>query len=193
MDFFELEDVKAVCRKRRIRVDIPIGKVKRAVEFAKKRNGKENKFGAMTYGGKLSGIKAHVIGILAEEAVAQYFGKSIDTEVFDSHGDDGVDLPSVPGYGSVGVKSTTYGDDPYMRVEIEHFSDRVDSYVLVYVNPDLTKLEVFLIGWAKKEEVSKAVQKRFSIGKSGRFGPMNYVLEEHQLRGFDEGNQPCSE
>lgn len=184
MDFFEIEDRKKECRKKRIRIDIPIAKVKKAVAVAKQRNGKEDRFGAMTYGGKLSGLKAHVIGILAEEAVAHHFGQQIDTEIFDNHGDNGIDLNNVPGFGVVGVKSTTYGEDPYMRVEMEHFSDVVDTYILVYVNPDLKKMEAILIGWATKTEVAAAKQKRFPIGKTGRFGPMNFVLEEHELHSF---------
>lgn len=184
MDFFEIEDLKEKCRSRRVRVSLPIKKIKRVVEIAKKRNLKEDRFGAMTYGGRLSGLKAHVIGILAEEAVANYFGKQISEDIFLSHGDDGTDILNVPSLGTVGVKCTTYYEDPYLRVEKEHFSSKVDSYVLCYINPNLTKMDFWLIGWATKEEVSKASTKRFEI-KPGRFGPLNYVLEEHELHGFD--------
>lgn len=184
IDFFEKEERIVAARKRRVRVSLPLAKVKEAVEIAKQRNNKESKFGAMTYGGKLSGLKAHVIGMLAEIAVAHYFSQKVDSSIFDDHGDDGVDITNIPGYGVVGVKCTTYYDEPYMRVEKEHFSEDVDTYILCYVNPDLTKMEAYLIGWASKAEVAAAVQKKFPIGKSGRYGPMNYVLEEYELHGF---------
>lgn len=184
MDFFELEDAKDKCRLRRVKVNIPLSNVKRAVSIAKRRNIKESRFGAMTYGGKLSGIKAHVIGILAEEAVACHFGQAISDEIFLDRGDNGVDILDVPGFGVVGVKCTTYQEDPYLRVEKEHFNDSVDTYILCYVNPDLVKMEFWLVGWASKLEVQCAKQKSFRIKTGGR-GPLNYVLEEHELHGFD--------
>lgn len=185
MDFFEAEELKERCRARRVRVSIPLTRIKKAVDTAKKRNLKENRFGAMTYGGRLSGLKAHVIGILAEEAVATYFDTNISEDIFLNHGDDGTDILNVPKLGTVGVKCTTYYEDPYLRVEKEHFSSKVDSYILCYVNPKLTDMEFWLIGWATKEEVSMASTKRFEI-KPGKFGPLNYVLEEHELHGFKD-------
>jgi len=183
MDFFEIEEIKDRCKARRIRASIPLSRVKEVVDLAKKRNIKEHRFGSMTYGGKLSGIKAHVIGILAEEAVASHLGSSISQEIFTNCGDDGTDIVGSKDFGTVGVKCTTYGDDPYLRVEKDHFNDSVDTYALCYVNPDLTKMEFWLIGWATKEEVKHATQKSFEI-RRGVFGPLNYVLQEYELHGF---------
>ena len=147
------------------------------LELAKKRNAKESKFGAMTYGNKRGGLEAHLIGIIPEIAVARILGVNVDERIFDNHGDDGVDLVSE--VGKIGVKTTTYGNDPFLRVELEHFADSIDFYILCYYEPQKDKLKVEIIGWASKDEVSKAPQRRFL-----RNGPMNYVLTEECLHEF---------
>jgi hypothetical protein len=40
--------------------------VEEALSLAQCRNGKEKRYGLMTYGARLSGVKAHTIGDIAE-------------------------------------------------------------------------------------------------------------------------------
>jgi hypothetical protein len=172
-DFFAREDAKDELKKRRVMVKLPQRVVDQALKLAEERNAKEKRYGAMTYGGKLGGVQAHILGILGEAAVAYQTGQDVDRRIFDTHGDDGIDL-IVPGMGKVGIKTTTYVDDPYMRVEMEHFRDDIDAYILCAIN---SKHEVVIVGWATKDDVKKGEKKQFVPG-----GPMNYVLREEVLK-----------
>jgi hypothetical protein len=145
-----------------------------ALSFAAKRNVKEKEFGPMTYGNRLTGLQAHIIGVVAEMAVAQHFGVEFDRSILPK-GDNGIDLV-LPVLGKTNVKCTTY-DPPLLRVEVEHMTNEVDSYILVYVNPKNTS-QGWLIGCATREEVKQGRKVQFVAGR-----PTNYVLEEHPLRG----------
>jgi hypothetical protein len=149
-----------------------------ALSLAKRRNEKELRFGARTYGEVQGGLKAHEIGLVAEVAVAVYFGVQVDDTILE-RGDDGIDLVLPEPYGVCGVKATTYPDDPLLRVEQEHLCDKVDSYILVYVREDLA--QVSLIGWATRGEVKTGMIKQFVPG-----GPVNYVLYETELHQVKE-------
>jgi hypothetical protein len=165
---------EAVARQRRILVTLSNDQVKEALTLAQRRNGKERHYGAMTCGARLTGIQAHTIGVIAEAGVASYYGVELD-ELILPGGDDGIDLV-LPGLGKTGIKCSTYGHDPYLRVEQELLSEEVAAYLLCYVEP--TRLhEVWLIGWATREEVEQGRKVRFVPG-----GPVNHLLEELELR-----------
>jgi len=146
------------------------------LEVAKARNAKEKRFGAMTYNGKRGSLEAHIIGILPEAAVAKYFDRTIDPTIYENSGDSGVDLTDIPGYGNVGVKATTYRP-AWLRVEVEHFSDDVQTYVCCYYDPGKPK-EVWIEGYATHDEVAAAPQGRCMNG-----GPLNYLVKKglHRL------------
>lgn len=77
-------------------------------ELATKRNKKEKRFGACTYGGKGS-HDAHFIGLVGEFAVAQSLDKKVDERIFDNCGDNGFDIDKW------GVKTSTHITDPYSK------------------------------------------------------------------------------
>jgi hypothetical protein len=149
-------------------------------ELALKRNRKEKKFGACTYGGKQGSSMAHFIGLVGEYAVAKSVGTQVDERIFEDHGDDGIDIED----GKWGVKTTTYIHDPYLRVEVHHFSEDIYGYILCAYKPNVNirKLNVVgrkvnIVGWASREEVRSANKR---VLRSG--GPLNYILKDHQLK-----------
>jgi len=131
-------------------------KLKKIAELINK---KEKRFGAMTYsGGKITrqSLEAHVIGMVAELAVAHYF--DIDRRIFEDHGDDGQDL-FLPHYGITQVKSTTYWKDPWLRAEVKHDHEEIQTYMLACVNPhNYNRIE--LIGQLPRNEVIKLPKKK---------------------------------
>ena len=144
----------------------------KAVALVKGRNQKEAKFGAMTYDNRRGGAEAHLIGLFGEMGVAKLLGLPVDERIFEDSGDDGVDLF---GDKKLGVKCTTYLNEPYLRVEIEHHNRELDGYVLCAMNKQKAH-EIHVIGWATVPMVEAAVQKQFVPN-----GPNNYVLYEHEL------------
>jgi hypothetical protein len=160
---------------RRVPVALTAYNLKLALELAGQRNGKERRYGAMTYGGKQSGLGAHTVGILAEMAVAQHYGVQVDQTIYQTHGDNGIDLQNVAQYGRVGVKCTTYTRQPLLRVEKEHFSQEIDTYVLCCLDEKQPSV-VYLVGSASKEHVAQAPVKRLL-----QSGPLNYLLSEADL------------
>lgn len=179
MRFFEEDDAQQSLKRRRIKVTLTEPQYQQAVQLAQARNKKERRFGAMTYGEVRGSLEAHVIGIVPEMAVNILGGGEIDARIFESHGDEGIDT-KLPELGLCGIKTTTYGDDPYLRVEIEHFRDDIDSYILCYYDPKQPR-DVWVVGWATKDEVKRGRQKCFVRG-----GPLNYVLFERDLRAWGE-------
>tara|TARA_Y100000593_G_scaffold94271_1_gene192580 strand:+ start:10356 stop:10979 length:624 start_codon:yes stop_codon:yes gene_type:complete len=122
----------------------------------------------------------HKLGLIGEVAVAQYFGVSIDENIYDDHGDDGTDLVIPELGGRVDVKTTPYCHDPYLRVPMGKPKDKekmknVDAYVSCCYDKSKPNM-VQIIGWQKKEIVIKSEKKRFLDQ-----GPLNYKLEEHEL------------
>ena len=142
-------------------------------DLAKKRNKKEAKFGACTYGRKQGSCMAHFIGIAGEYAVAKSLNVPLDERIFEDHGDDGIDLND----GKWGVKTTTYLDDPYLRVEVHHFNEEISGYVLCAYNPRINLREVDIVGWAPRDEVKQAEKATLRRG-----GPLNYILKKNQLK-----------
>lgn len=175
--FFEQEEAKEVLKRRRVKIVLSDEQFEYANNLADARNRKECRFGAMTYGGVRGSKQAHLIGIIPEIAVCIVGGGEVDARIFDSHGDEGIDA-NLSELGKIGIKTTTYGDDPYLRVEMEHFRDDIDAYVLCCYNEHRPK-EVWIIGWATKDEVKQGQQRQFVHG-----GPVNYVLCEKDLRSW---------
>jgi hypothetical protein len=129
----------------------------------------------MTYAGKRGSLQAHLLGILPEMAAAHYYGVNVDERIFEDHGDDGRDL-ILPVTGVTQIKATTYWSEPWLRAEIEHDHEGIDSYMLAYV--DLENIEnVWLIGWLPRAEVITKPRKQLVEA-----GPLNYVAHESELR-----------
>ncbi len=144
-------------------------------DLAKNRNKKEKKFGACTYGRKQGSCMAHFIGIVGEYAVAKSLNTTVDERIFEDHGDDGIDLDS----GKWGVKTTTYLNDPYLRVEVHHFNEGINGYVLCAYKPEVNLRRVDIVGWASKDEVKTSEKAVLRHG-----GPLNYILKKHQLKNW---------
>ena len=178
-EFFRQDEIREQLKKRRVKVTLSDSQLAFANKLAEARNKKESRFGAMTYGGVRGSKQAHLIGIIPEMAVCMLGGGKVDERIFESHGDEGVDAV-LPQFGKVGVKTTTYEDEPYLRVEMEHFRDDIDAYVLCCYNENRPR-DVWIVGWAAKDEVKQGQQKRFVAS-----GPVNYVLFEKDLHGWSE-------
>lgn len=159
----------------RIKVVLTQKQYNEAVKLAQGRNRKEARFGSGSYVKTTSSFDTHLIGVVPEIAVALYCNTQMNTEIYDSHGDDGTDI-NLPKLGKCQIKTTTYQKDPFLRVEINKFKEDVDSYILCYYNPKKNKRTVWIIGWASRSEVLKGKQRKFL-----RYGPKNYVLTEEQL------------
>ena len=136
------------------------------------RNQKEQRFGAMTYGGVRGGQEAHYIGVCAEIAVAHHFDAKLDINTYQQRGDNGPDLIILGR--KVEVKTTTYKNDPLLRVEIEHFQADAIYFCCVAELP-----VIYVCGCATADEVLSGHKRQFVNG-----GPMNYVLNTQQLRSF---------
>jgi hypothetical protein len=153
-------------------------------DLAKKRNAKQAIFGTSTYGGKRRPAMAHFIGLGGEFAVAKSIGTQVDTRIFETHGDDGIDILE----GKWGVKTTTYLTDPYLRVEVHHFNAEITGYVLCAYNPNIDLRKVEIVGWATRDDVLKANKKTLRRG-----GPLNYILYKKDLQEWVTTTYPCLE
>ena len=143
--------------------------------FVKLRNAKDARLADTTYGHRQSPQSAHEVGLFGEVAASHHWNISIDTETYDWHGDNGIDL--VIDGKKVSVKTTTYWDEPLLRVEIEHFHK--DSFYFCAAADMLRKLVKF-VGWASPDEVGKGEKRIFVPG-----GPENFVLEREVLHEFE--------
>jgi hypothetical protein len=159
-------------------------RLNQAVCLAEGRNGKERALGPMTYGARLTGIQAHLVGILGEQAVAQLYGLPVDVAIYDRHGDQGIDL-TIPCLGVAGVKTTTYLDDPLLRVELEHTT--ADYFILACV-PDVARKpqEVYLCGYTTREKLLNEGR----LVQLVRGGPMNRVMSEADLDAVPPPQRP---
>jgi len=158
------------------RVKIVLSQVKAddAVALAKARNEKQERFGAMTYGDRRGSLEAHLLGILPEMAAAEHFGVDLDRRIFYGHGDDGEDLV-LPQYGVTQLKATTFWSDPWLRAEVEHDHDWIQTYMLAYVDAKNVR-NVWLVGWLPRWEVIAKPTGRLVEG-----GPLNYLAKESEL------------
>ena len=161
-----------------IRIVLPRDKVAEVKQLASQRNRKEEKFGAMTYGGERGSCEAHLIGLFAEMAAAVYFGVNVDSRIFEDHGDDGEDLV-LPGYGVTQIKASTY-DPPWLRAEVQHDHPGIETYMVAIVKREQVHstyegdVEVVLSGWLPREKV---ITKKPKVIR----GPLSYVWEEREL------------
>jgi hypothetical protein len=159
-------------------------RLQQATALAEGRNGKERALGPMTYGARLTGIQAHLVGLLGEQAVAQHYDLPVDVAIYDRHGDQGIDL-TIPCLGVTGVKATTYLDDPLLRVEVEHAT--ADYFILVCV-PDVARKpqEVYLCGYTTREKLLTEGR----LVQLVRGGPMNRVMSEADLDAVPPPQRP---
>lgn len=160
-------------------ISISPSTLKLGLQFAEQRNKKARRFGDKTYANKQGGLMAHSIGIVAELAVANLFQVKFDDRIFDNHGDDGVDLV-LPVVGCTAVKATTYLKDPLLRVEIKRAFPIISIYIGCAVDSANLR-KVYMFGWQYSVLVEAAKQRKFS-----QYGPLNYVLDESQLRNPEE-------
>ena len=163
----------------RVKIDLPQEKLKEAVEIAKQRDAKKEKFGSKSYNNTYkSSEDVHIVGAVGEAAVAHFFGVEMDKTIFQEHGDAGVDN-TVKSY-SIEVKTTTYWKDPYLRVPAYRPNKEIDYYVLCYVDKrDYSN--VWIGGSAKRGEVVKKTKRRLY-----RDGPLNYIMEEKELENIHD-------
>jgi hypothetical protein len=168
----------------RVKVEIPKELTEKIKQIAGDRNKKEKRFGGMNYGDVRGSLQAHVIGMTAEAAVAQYFGVDVDERIFHNKGDDGKDLILPDPFRVTQVKSTTYWSEPWLRAEIEHDKEYIDTYMLVYVDKEDLSC-VWIVGWLPRSEVIKLPKKQLVKG-----GPMNYVAAEKELMPVNPIDQP---
>lgn len=169
----------------RIKITLTNEEVLFAKKLAQKRDAKKVRFGAGQYAECSvktgSSENSHFYGILGEMAVAKHFGVKVDEEIFDSHGDDGIDLFIKKLGGKTQVKTTTYPKDPFLRVPMQREKDKekienVASFICCCLDVNI-KNKIEIVGWATKAEVKTGKQRKFL-----RFGPTNYVLSENELR-----------
>jgi len=171
--FFELLSLE----KRRVKIKLNNSDLQKAVKIAQARSEKEKIFKDTNYGKKLTSIQSHLLGVLSELATSRYCQAHLDYRIFFDCGDDGIDVSN--DWFSLGVKCTTHVAEPYLRIEQDQLNEKLDGFVLCSI--DLRKVnEVNLVGWANVEMVKKANKKQFV-----HFGPINYVLYEHELLDMD--------
>ena len=166
-------------------IKLPLTHEDRAIcaKIAIERNGKEKKYGSMTYdgrNGKLGGLAAHYLGLLPEMGCCRRWETKIDTRVSDTNGYHDYDV--VINGRRIEVKATTY-ITPLLRVEAEHkYSKDVFAFFCTYVYgvsvENLTG-EAYLVGWATSEKVLSKTPRRLGTNL-----PLNYILSEDELTRF---------
>lgn len=142
-------------------------------QIAKDRNEKAKKYGDRDYKKKPgTGEKTHRSGVWAELACALFFDVDADLRIFDSHGDDGVDIITRSGI-KIDVKGNNNVIAPWLRVEREHFKND-DT---VYVNCALDFPIVYLVGWISAKDLlrNKCFTFRYSHAKQH---PVNYGIRD---------------
>ena len=178
--FFEEEDLGKSARDRRVLVNLDADLLALSKKIAKLRNDKQRWFGGCNYSrNEAESLLSHEKGAAGELAVALLGHGEFDTEIFDYHGDDGIDTV-LEGFGVTGVKTTAYDNPCELRVEVEHFRSDIDCYVCCYYNPKVPH-EVWICGWATPAEVAKAPKRR-----ARKDGPLNFTLAEWKLHSWNE-------
>ena len=67
----------------RVKIDLPVEKLNEAIEIAKKRDAKKEKFGSKSYNNTYrSSEDVHIVGAVGEAAVAHFFGVDMDKTIF---------------------------------------------------------------------------------------------------------------
>ena len=164
----------------RVKIDLPQEKLQEAMQIAKERDVKKERFGSKSYNNTYkSSEDVHIVGAVGEAAVAHFFGVEMDKTIFQEHGDAGVDN-SIDGYGNIEVKTTTYWKDPYLRVPAYRPNKDIDYYGLCYVDKN-DYSNVWIVCSAKRDEVVKKPKRRLY-----RDGPLNYILEEKELENIHD-------
>lgn len=171
----------------RTQVTLPKEKLEEAINIAKQRDLKKERFGSKSYNNSYrSSEDVHIVGAVGEAAVAHLFGVEIDKTIFHDRGDAGVDN-KVSTYGNIEVKTTTYWKDPYLRVPAYRPNKDIDYYVLCYVDKrDYSN--VWIIGVAKREDVVNRPKRRLC-----KDGPLNYILKESELEKINDSLLPSQQ
>ena len=171
----------------RVQVNLPKKKLEEAIDIAKQRDLKKEKFGSKSYNNSYrSSEDVHIVGAVGEAAVAHLFGVEIDKTIFHDRGDAGVDN-KVDSYGNIEVKTTTYWKSPYLRVPAYRPNKDIDYYVLCYVDKK-DYSNVWIIGVAKREDVVNRPKRRLC-----KDGPLNYILEESELEKINDSLLPSQQ
>ena len=144
-----------------------------AQKLAVLRNKKIERFGLTTHGHVLTGQEANTIGLWAEVAVSYRFDVPIDTNIY-TGGDCGTDTIILDN--KIGIKATTYWDEPLLRVELDAF---IEDHYYFCIAVDITNKKVRFVGWANPKMVKNAPVKQLVYG-----GPQNYILKQNQLCQF---------
>jgi hypothetical protein len=138
--------------------------------IAAKRNEKAVRFGDMTYRSG-SGYEAHLIGAKAEVGCAHLWNVPVDTSQTD-RGDCGVDL--YIGGRAVGIKATTYFENPLLRIEVEHWKKNC-AYFCCSVDDMTIRAHGYVLG----DDCVNREPRRLGKGL-----PLNYIFEPGELREF---------
>ena len=171
----------------RLQIKLPKENLEEAIDIAKQRDLKKEKFGSKSYNNSYrSSEDVHIVGAIGEAAVAHLFGVEIDKTIFHDRGDAGVDN-KVETYGNIEVKTTTYWKNPYLRVPAYRPNKDIDHYVLCYVDKrDYSN--VWVIGIAKREDVVNRPKRKLC-----KDGPLNYIFEESELEKIDVNLLPSKQ
>ena len=132
--------------------------------------------GGVLFGGQDS-LTSHQIGLLGELAVAQFYGLSIDSDIY-RLGDDGTDL--VLHGSTIDVKATATDamerPELLVRADKSHKSLNADLYIRAHViNWDSTGARVRIIGAASKATVQDREPQRHP------WETKNYVVPPREL------------
>jgi uncharacterized protein YodC (DUF2158 family) len=73
----------------------------------------------------------------------------------------------------VEVKSVTFRDNPWLKVEVSKFNPNVTHYIVAYV--DTQAGEVELLGWATREDVQSREPEKCA---PGAYYPYNYIVKK---------------
>jgi hypothetical protein len=124
---------------------------------------------------------SHFYGVVTEAAVAKAFGVQMNREIYKNGGDKHAADLTVPNIGTVEVKSVTekYKGDPWLKVPVKTFNEDIEYYVLTTTT--FADREVRIVGYATKEMVKSATQRR----TKPEF-PLNYELRESDLLDFND-------
>lgn len=129
----------------------------------------------------VSHTDTHYLGVFTEYAVAKAFNLSMNKELYPDGGDKHKPDLVVPNLGNIEVKAVTekYSHDPWLKIEVATFNPDIDYYVLV--TTDMANGIAEIRGYATKDQVMKAPQRR-----TRAHFPLNYELRVTELQDFQE-------
>ena len=174
-----------------IKVKLSDQDIARTETLARARDAKKRKFGAGRHGGLTdSSEQSHAYGLYGEVAVAKYFDIELDTEIYDDHGDFGYDF--IIGDLKVDVKTATHFSAyryPWLKVPMEFKRDKekiekCDLFIHCYY--DSRNQVVYIQGWATKELVKSKTPERIKNNRTGKPGPLNYIVRTSEFKNIQD-------